>query len=120
MGLTLNNFFSNLLNYYVSMPMEKKGQYVRLSAISQVRRTCSAPGLVTRGYEECQGPVWSPGGQLPYEYIKRKKGPTWGWHVDSLRSPPPPTVLLNQSETRAVQGQSASLALPSFGYRQGF
>ena len=74
MGLTLNNFFPhlNLLNYYVSMPMEKKGQYVRLSAISQVRRTCSAPGLVTRDLKECQGPVWSPGGQLPYEYIKKK------------------------------------------------
>ena len=55
------------------MPMEKKGQYVRLSAISQGGRPCSAPGLVTRGYEECQGPVWSPGGQLPYEYIKIKK-----------------------------------------------
>ena len=55
------------------MPMEKKGQYVRLSAISQGGRPCSAPGLVTRGYEECQGPVWSPEGQLPYEYFKIKK-----------------------------------------------
>ena len=72
LGLTLNNFFSHL-NYYISMPMEKKGQYVRLSAISQVGRTCSAPGLVTRGQRECQGPVWSPGGQLPYEYIKKKQ-----------------------------------------------
>ena len=53
--------------------MEKKGQYVRLSAIHQVRRTCSAPRLVTRGWRECQGPVWSPGGQLPYEYIKKRK-----------------------------------------------
>ena len=51
--------------------------------------------------------MWSPGGQLPYEYIKekkKKKGPTWEWHVDSLHPPPPPTVLLNQFETRAVQG----------------
>ena len=85
------------------MPMEKKGQYVRLSAISQGGRPCSAPGLVTRGYEECQGPVWSPGGQLPYEYIKIKKNIyiyiffTCKWHVNYLRSPPPPTVLLNQS-----------------------
>ena len=55
------------------MPMEKKGQYVRLSAISQGGRPCSAPGLVTRGYEECQGPVLSPEGQLPYEYFKIKK-----------------------------------------------
>ena len=55
------------------MPMEKKGQYVRLSAISHGGRPCSAPGLVTRGYEECQGPVWSPEGQLPYEYFKIKK-----------------------------------------------
>ena len=83
------------------MPMEKKGPYVRLSAISQGGRPCSAPGLVTRGYEECQGPVWSPGGQLPYEYIKIKKKKklffTCKWHVNYLRSPPPPTVLLNQS-----------------------
>ena len=55
------------------MPMEKKGQYVHLSAISQGGRPCSAPGLVTRGYEECQGPVLSPEGQLPYEYFKIKK-----------------------------------------------
>ena len=79
------------------MPMEKKGQYVRLSAISQGGRPCSAPGLVTRGYEECQGPVWSPGGQLPYEYIKIKKK----IHICGMcffsRSPPPPNVLLNQS-----------------------
>ena len=56
--MTLNNFFHwNFLNYYVSMPMEKKGQCVRLSAISQVGRTCRAPGLVTTGQKECQGPV---------------------------------------------------------------
>ena len=55
------------------MPMEKKGQYVHLSAISQGGRPCSAPGLVTRGYEECQGPVLLPEGQLPYEYFKIKK-----------------------------------------------
>ena len=72
MGLTLNNFFGNYLNYYVSMPMEKKGQYVRLSAISQVGRTCNASVHVTTGHRECQGPVWSPGGQLPYEYFKKK------------------------------------------------
>ena len=86
------------------MPMEKKGQYVRLSAISQGRRPCSAPGLVTRGYEECQGPVWSPEGQLPYEYFKIKKKINFFLHVcgapphvNYSRSPPPPTVLLNQS-----------------------
>ena len=73
---TLNNFFHfNFLNYYVSMPMEKKGQCVHLSAISQVGRTCRAPGLVTRGQKECQGPVWSPGGQSPYEYIKEYCNP---------------------------------------------
>ena len=58
--------------------------------------------------------MWSPGGQLPYEYIERKKkggGATWAWHVDSLRSPPPPTVLLNQLETRAVQGSERLLGL---------
>ena len=55
------------------MPVEKKGQYVRLSAISQVGRTCNASVHVTTGHRECQGPVWSPGGQLPYEYIKIKK-----------------------------------------------
>ena len=35
------------------------------------------------------------------------------------KPPPPPTVLLNQFETGQCRGQSASLALPSFGYRQG-
>ena len=95
MGLTLNNFFLNLLNYYVSMPMEKKGQYARLSAISQVRRTCSASVHVTTGHRECQGPVWSPGGQLPYEYIKKKKekkrgGTYMGVACRSLTKPPPP------------------------------
>ena len=80
------------------MPMEKKGQYVRLSAISQGGRPCSAPGLVTRGYEECQGPVWSPEGQLPYEYFKiKKKKKIFFLHVcgappyeNYSRSPPPP------------------------------
>ena len=97
--------------------MEKKGQYVRLSAISQVGRTCNASVHVTTGHRECQGPVWSPGGQLPYEYFKKKgekkkKGPTWTEHVDSLRSPPPPpTVLLNQVETRAVQGSERLFGL---------
>ena len=99
------------------MPMEKKGQYVRLSAISQGGRPCRASLHVTTGYKECQGPVWSPGGQLPYEYIKKKKGKKRGGgrtrtkHVDSLRSPPPPTVLLNQVETRAVQGSERLLGL---------
>ena len=71
------------------MPMEKKGQYVRLSAISQGGRPCSAPGLVTRGYEECQGPAWSPGGQLPYEYIKIKKKYMYVECI-FLTKPPPP------------------------------
>ena len=76
------------------MPMEKKGQYVRLSAISQVGRTCSASVHVTTGHRECQGPVWSPGGQLPYEYIKKK----YMYVACKLltKPPPPPTVLLNQ------------------------
>ena len=78
--MTLNNFFHwNFLNYYVSMPKEKKGQCVRLSAISQVGRTCRAPGLVTRSQKKCQQPVWLPGGQSPYEYIKEHCNP-----------PPPP------------------------------
>ena len=46
---------------------------MRLSAISQGGRPCSASVHVTTGYKECQGPVWSPEGQLPYEYIKIKK-----------------------------------------------
>ena len=84
------------------MPMEKKGPYVRLSAISQGGRPCSASVHVTTGYEECQGPVWSPEGQLPYEYFKIKKkkknlifflhvcgAPP---HVNYSRSPPPPPL----------------------------
>ena len=103
--------------------MEKKGQYVRLSAISQGGRPCSAPGLVTRGYEECQGPVWSPEGQLPYEYfkIKKKNVFTCVWHVKYSRSPPPPHCPAESAlKPGHCRGQSASLALPSFGYRQGF
>ena len=78
--------------------MGKKGQYVRLSAISQGGRPCSAPGLVTRGYEECQGSVWSPEGQTPYVYFKIKKKKSIFFymcvvlppHVNYSRSPPPP------------------------------
>ena len=33
------------------------------------------------------------------------------WHVDSLRSPRPPTILLNHFETRAVQGSERLLGL---------
>ena len=95
--------------------MEKKGQYVRLSAISQVGRTCSASVHVTTGHRECQGPVWSPGGQLPYEYIKKKREKKKGTYMDQacrfLTKPPPPTVLLNQVETRAVQGSERLLGL---------
>ena len=85
--------------------MEKKGQYVRLSAISQGGRPCSAPGLVTRGYEECQGPVWSPEGQFPMN-ISRSKKKKNNFFVMCVvlppmqithEAPPPPTVLLNQS-----------------------
>ena len=79
------------------MPMEKKGQYVHLSAISQGGRPCSASVHVTTGYEECQGPVWSPEGQLPYEYfkIKKKKKKKNFLHVSGMnfflpQSPPPP------------------------------
>ena len=110
--------------------MEKKGQYVRLSAISQGGRPCSAPGLVTRGYEECQGPVWSPGGQLPYEYFKikkkkRKKKIIFFYMCVAcklLTKPPPPPHCSAESVVKPghCRGQSASLALPSFGYRQGF
>ena len=73
---------------------------MHLSAISQGGRPCSAPGLVTRGYEECQGPVLSPEGQLPYEYFKIKKKINFlifflhvcgaPPHVNYSRSPPPP------------------------------
>ena len=80
------------------MPMEKKGQYVRLSAISQVGRTCNASVHVTTGHRECQGPVWSPVGQLPYEYIKIKKNKIYMYVACKLltKPPPSPTVLLNQ------------------------
>ena len=94
--------FSEFIELLISILMEKKGQYVRLSAISQGGRPCSAPGLVTRGYEECRGPVWSPEGQLPYEYIKIKKKKNFFTCVwcsppcKLLTKPPPPTVLLNQ------------------------
>ena len=42
--------------------------------------------------------MWSPGGQLPYEYIKKKKEKknTCMWHVNYSQSLPPRTVLLNQ------------------------
>ena len=101
------------------MPMEKKGQYVHLSAISQGGRPCSAPGLITRGYEECQGPVLSPEGQLPYEYFKikkKKKKKKYFLHVSGMnfflpQSPPPPTVLLHQCETSSVQGSERLLGL---------
>ena len=109
------------------MPMEKKGQYVRLSAISQGGRPCSAPVLVTRGYEECQGPVWSPEGQLPYEYFKIKKKKliffTCVWcspPCKLLTKPPPHCPAESELKPGHCRGQSASLALPSFGYRQGF
>ena len=82
------------------MPMEKKGPYVRLSAISQGGRPCSAFVHVTTGHKECQGPVWTPAGQLPYEYIKIKKKKikkfTCVVACKLLTKPPPPTVLLNQ------------------------
>ena len=79
------------------MPMEKKGQYVRLSAISQGGRPCSASVHVTTGHKECQGPVWTPGGQLPYEYIKTKKKNYMYVACKLLtKPPPPPTVLMNQ------------------------
>ena len=105
--------------------MEKKGQYVRLSAISQGGRPCSAPGLVTRGYEECQGPVWSPEGQLPYEYFTIKKKNLFFYMCVAcklLTKPPPPPHCPAESELKPghCRGQSASLALPSLGYRQGF
>ena len=78
------------------MPMEKEGPYVRLSAISQGGRPCSASVHVTTGHKECQGPVWTPGGQLPYEYIKIKKRIYMYVACKLLTKPPPPTVLMNQ------------------------
>ena len=82
------------------MPMEKKGPYVRLSAISQGGRPCSASVHVTTGYEECQGPVWSPEGQLPYEYFKIEKKKYFFFYMcvacKLLTKPPPPTVLMYQ------------------------
>ena len=78
------------------MPMQKKGQYVRLSAISQGGRPCSASVHVTTGHKECQGPVWTPGGQLPYEYIKIKKKIYMYVACKLITMPPPPTVLMNQ------------------------
>ena len=96
--------------------MEKKGQYVRLSAISQGGRPCSAPGLVTRGYEECQGPVWSPEGQLPYEYFKIKKKQKKSFFYmcvacKLLTKPPPPLSCWIRVETRALQGSERPLGL---------
>ena len=65
--------------------------------------------------------MWSPGGQLPYEYIKIEKKNTCMWHVNYSRSPPPPDCSAESAlKPGQCRGQSASLALPSFGYRQGF
>ena len=65
---TLNDFFYlNFLNYYVSMPMEKEAQIAYFSSSRQVQRGCSASVHVTTGHRECQGPLLSPGGHLPYE-----------------------------------------------------
>ena len=72
--------------------------------------------------------VWSPeakrsardqcghlGGNCPMNISRqkknKKKGPTWEWHVDIPYEAPPPTVLLNQFETRAVQGSERLLGL---------
>ena len=56
--------------------------------------------------------MWLTGGQLPYEYIKKKKKRTYmGVACRFLTKPPPPTVLLNQFETRAVQGSERLLGL---------
>ena len=41
--------------------------------------------------------MWTPGGQLPYEYIKiKKKTFTCVVACKLFTKPPPPTVLLNQ------------------------
>ena len=60
--------------------------------------------------------MWSPGGQLPYEYIKKKRKKKGTYMDQACRlvtkpPPPPPTVLLNQCETRAVQGSERLLGL---------
>ena len=63
--------------------------------------------------------MWSPGGQLPYEYIKKKKYMYVTCKLVTKPRPPhcPAESVLKPGQCR---GQSASLALPSFGYRQGF
>ena len=65
--------------------------------------------------------MWSPGGQLPYEYIKIKKKIYMHVACKLLMKPPPPHCF-DESVLKPGQcrGQSASLTLPSFGYRQGF
>ena len=67
--------------------------------------------------------MWSPEGQLPYEYIKIKKKQKKYMYVACifLTKPPPPHCSAESVvKPGQCRGQSASLALPSFGYRQGF
>ena len=72
--------------------------------------------------------MWSPVGQLPYEYIKikkKKKKFFFLLHVSGMnffyhKAPPPPLSCCISVKPVQCRGQSASLALPSFGYRQGF
>ena len=55
---------------------------------------------------ECQGPVWSPEGQLPYKYFKNY----CKWHVNYLQNPPPLSCCIS-FETRAVQGSERLLGV---------
>ena len=70
--------------------------------------------------------MWSPVGQLPYEYIKikmiKKINFFYMYVACKLLTKPPPPHCSAESVVKPGQcrGQSASLALPSFGYRQGF
>ena len=69
--------------------------------------------------------MWSPGGQLPYEYTKKKKEEKKGTYMGVAcifltKPPPPPLSCWINLKPGQCRGQSASLALPSFGYRQGF
>ena len=67
--------------------------------------------------------MWSPEGQLPYECIKIKKKIYMYVACKLLtKPPPPPPHCSDESVLKPGQcrGQSASLALPSFGLRQGF
>ena len=84
------------------MPMEKKGQIAYFGTSRQVQRGCSASVHVTADHRECQGPLLSPEGHLPYEFSYKKALKT---HVFA---------------TWVTKTQAPPLDLPSFGCRQAF